>query len=761
MKNEIDIFTQKLSLMIRKIRTLGFFLIFATSFIVSQEVKVPIGHKNDNKFKQLYEEFSTPNRYRTASGSPGKDYYQQKVDYTMNIILDDENSRLYGDENINYKNNSPDELSYLWIQLDQNIRGDYNMEDMKTSSGIPEMSSIDSFVEEFTSEKFVGGFNIEKVLDQNGRPLRFTINKTMMRVDLPNPIKSGQEFNFSIKWWYKINNHVPLRDRSGYEYFSEDDNRAYVIAQFFPRLAVYNDIEGWQNYQFWGNGEFALNFGDYDVKITVPDDHIMEATGELQNPKEVLLKSELQRYKKAANSFDKPVIIVSEEEVREKEKRKSNGKSTWHFVAKNVRDFAFASSRKFIWDMMAVKIGDKNIIASSLYPKEGNPLWEEYSTRVVAHTLKVYSKYTFDYPYPKAVSVHSKNQGMEYPMICWNYGRPNEDGSYSDRTKYAMISVIIHEVGHNFFPMIVNSDERQWGWMDEGLDSFVQYLTEQEFEEDYPSRRGDPSKIVRYMSGDQDFISPIMSNPENVFQLGPNAYSKPATALNILRETIMGPELFDFSFKTYAKRWKFKHPTPEDFFRTMEDASAVDLDWFWRGWFYSTDVVDIGVKSVDKYVISDKPSKEIDSILAKYGMTANDLNPTVFMQKNSKESKESSEMESDSISSFEALETSLGDDKKLPKHFYEIQFEKPGGLVMPIIVDYIYEDGTKERIEYPVQIWRKNDSIVKRVITSDKKLIGVELDPDAETADINLNNNSWPVKKNISDFDKFKEKIKG
>ena len=747
--------------MIRKIRALGFFLIFTTSFIASQEVKVPIGHKNDNKFKQLYEEFSTPNRYRTASGSPGKDYYQQKVDYTMNIILDDDNSKLYGDENINYKNNSPDELSYLWIQLDQNIRGDYNMEDMKTSSGIPEISSIDSFVEEFTSEKFVGGFNIEKVLDENGRPLRFTINKTMMRVDLPNPIKSGQEFNFSIKWWYKINNHVPSRDRSGYEYFSEDDNRAYVIAQFFPRLAVYNDIEGWQNYQFWGNGEFALNFGDYDVKITVPDDHIMEATGELQNPKDVLSKSELQRYKKAANSFDKPVIIVSEEEVREKEKRKSNGKSTWHFVAKNVRDFAFASSRKFIWDMMAVKIGGKNIIASSLYPKEGNPLWEEYSTRVVAHTLKVYSKYTFDYPYPKAVSVHSKNQGMEYPMICWNYGRPNQDGSYSDRTKYAMISVIIHEVGHNFFPMIVNSDERQWGWMDEGLDSFVQYLTEQEFEEDYPSRRGDPSKIVRYMSGDQDFISPIMSNPENVFQLGPNAYSKPATALNILRETIMGPELFDFSFKTYAKRWKFKHPTPEDFFRTMEDASAVDLDWFWRGWFYSTDVVDIGVKSVDKYVISDKPSKEIDSVLAKYGMTANDLNPTVFMQKNTKEFKESSEMESDSISSFEALETSLGDDKKLPKHFYEIQFEKPGGLVMPIIVDYIYEDGTKERIEYPVQIWRKNDSIVKRVITSDKKLIGVELDPDAETADINLNNNSWPVKKNISDFDKFKEKIKG
>jgi len=747
--------------MTKKIKNLSFFFIFTCSFLISQEVKVPTGHKNNNKFKQLYEEFSTPNRYRTASGSPGKDYYQQKVDYTMDIILDDKNSKLYGNENINYKNNSPDELSYLWIQLDQNIRAEYNMEDMKTSSGIPKMSSVDSFVEEFTSETFVGGFNIQKVTDESGRPLRFTINKTMMRVDLPNPIKSGQVFNFSIKWWYKINDHVPARDRSGYEYFSEDDNRAYVIAQFFPRLAVYNDVEGWQNYQFWGNGEFALNFGDYDVKITVPDDHIMEATGELQNPKDVLSKLELQRYKKAANSFDKPIVIISEEEVREKEKKKSDGKSTWHFVAKNVRDFAFASSRKFIWDMMAVKVGGKNIIASSLYPKEGNPLWEEYSTKVVAHTLKVYSKYTFDYPYPKAVSVHSKNQGMEYPMICWNYGRPNKDGSYSDRTKYAMISVIIHEVGHNFFPMIVNSDERQWGWMDEGLDTFVQYLTEQEFEEDYPSRRGEPSKIVRYMSGDQDFLSPIMSNPENVFQLGPNAYSKPATALNILRETIMGPELFDFSFKTYSKRWKFKHPTPEDFFRTMEDASAVDLDWFWRGWFYSTDVVDIGIKSVDNYVVSEKPSKEIDSILSKYGMTANDLNPTVFMKKNKNETSKSSEVVSDSTSGFEDLDAALGDDKKLPKYFYEIQFEKPGGLVMPIIVDYSYEDGTKERIKYPVQIWRKNDSVVKRLITSDKKLIGVELDPDAETADINLNNNSWPEKNNISDFEKFKEKIKG
>jgi hypothetical protein len=709
----------------------------------------------------LYEEFATPNRLRTAAGAPGVDYYQQQVDYKMDIRLDDANTKLYGSETITYTNNSPDALPYLWIQLDQNIRNENDMEGAKEPSSAPKYRGVNSFIEEFTTEKFVGGFNIEHVKDASGRPLRHTINQTMMRVDLPTALQSGEQYTFSIKWWYKINNHVTDRARSGYEYFEDDDNRAYVIAQFFPRLAVYNDVEGWQNYQFWGNGEFALNFGNYEVNITVPEDHIMEATGSLQNPKEVLTKTEYQRYKKALNTFDNPVIIVSQDEVVEKEKVKATKTKTWRFVAENVRDFGFATSRRFIWDMMAVKVGGKNIIASSLYPKEGNPLWEEYSTRVVAHTLEVYSKYTFDYPYPKAVSVHAKNQGMEYPMICWNYGRPNPDGTYSDRTKYGMISVIIHEVGHNYFPMIVNSDERQWGWMDEGLDTFMQYLTEQEFQADYPSRRGEPSKIVRYMSGDQDFISPIMSNPENVFQLGPNAYGKPATALNILRETIMGPELFDFAFKTYSQRWMFKHPSPEDFFRTMEDASAVDLDWFWRGWFYSTDVVDIGVKEVKRYYVSPTPSKEVNNLLARYGMTADDLNPSVFMVAENSEEFDASLAEGKPTDHSEVLASTLEEGQELPAYFYEIEFEKPGGIVMPIIVEYSYADGTTERITYPVQVWRKNDASVKKLITSDKELIGVTVDPDAETADIDLTNNAWPKQEADSDFDAFKAKVQG
>ena len=736
------------------------FLLLA-GFVLAQDSTAIQGHKNNNKFKQLYEEFATPNRFRTASGAPGVDYYQQQVDYKMDIELDDANTKLYGKEIITYTNNSPDALPYLWVQLDQNIRNENDMSGAKNPSGAPKFRRVDSFVDEFTGEKFVGGFNVEEVKDANGRPLRHTINQTMMRVDLPDPIPSGGKFTFSIKWWYKINNHVTNRARSGYEYFEEDDNRAYVIAQFFPRLAVYNDVEGWQNYQFWGNGEFALNFGNYEVNITVPADHVMEATGTLQNPKEVLSRTEYQRYKKALNTFDEPVMIVTQDEVIEKEKVKSEKKKTWRFVANDVRDFGFATSRRFIWDMMSVKVGGKNVIAASLYPKEGNPLWEEYSTKVVAHTLDVYSKYTFDYPYPKAVSVHAKNQGMEYPMICWNYGRPNEDGTYSDRTKYGMISVIIHEVGHNYFPMIVNSDERQWGWMDEGLDTFMQYLTEQEFQDDYPSRRGDPAKIVRYMSGDQDFISPIMSNPENVYQLGPNAYGKPATALNILRETVMGKELFDFAFKTYAQRWMFKHPTPEDFFRTMEDASAVDLDWFWRGWFYSTDVVDIGVKSVKQYYVSPKPSQEVVDLLANYGMTAEDLGPSVFMVADDSEEFTEDLTQGSPTDHSEALAENLPEGKRLPKYFYEIEFEKPGGIVMPIIVEYNYADGSTERVTYPVQVWRKNDDAVRKLVTSDKELTGVTVDPDAATADVNLTNNAWPKEEADTDFDQFKAKVKG
>jgi hypothetical protein len=474
----------------------------------------------------------------------------------------------------------------------------------------------------------------------------------------------------------------------------------------------------------------------------------------------------MKRYEQAKKSYDKPVVIVTQAEVEELEKDFSKKTKTWKLKAQNVRDFGFATSRKFILDMQAVKVGSKDVMAISMYPKEGNPLWEEYSTKAVAATLKSYSSHTFDYPYPKAISVHAKNQGMEYPMICWNYGRPNEDGTYSDRVKYGMISVIIHEVGHNFFPMIVNSDERQWGWMDEGLDTFMQYIAEQEFGEDfpeaiapnskYPSRRGDPAKIVPYMSGDQSTISPIMSNPENVYQLGPNAYGKPATALNILRETVMGRELFDHAFKTYSHRWMFKHPTPEDFFRTMEDASAVDLDWFWRGWFYTTDYVDIGVKGIKKYQVAKKPVT--GDLMSKVFLVSSDSEGYDATLEGVSPSETSKTLKAFMMDNMTAAERAA---VKEPKYFFEVTYSKPGGIPMPLIVEYTYADGTVENITYPAEIWRKNDKEVKLVISSTSDLKGIVVDPKMETADIDTTNNSWPKKEGQNEFDSFKEKVKG
>ena len=732
---------------------------------------------NTNKFRQLNQEFASPNMFRTASGAPGPAYYQQQADYIINIELDDANKKIYGDEIVTYTNNSPDLLDYLWVQLDQNVRSKDSPSLIRDSNSVNPAYIPDTFEKEFINDPFDGGFNIEYVRDINDKPLDYFVNQTMMRIDLPKAIGTGESFSFKVKWWYNINDHVNDGGRSGYETFPNDDNRAYIIAQFFPRMCVYDEVEGWQNYQFWGDGEFALPFGNYEVNITVPADHIMEATGKLVNRKDVYSKEMMKRFNKAKKSYDKPVIIVSQEEAEIAEKSFSKDKKTWKFYAENVRDFAFATSRKYILDMMAVKIGNEDKMAVSLYPKEGNPMWEDFSTITVMETLKFYSDYTFNYPYHKAISVHAHRIGMEYPMICFNFGRPNLDGSYSDDEKFGMIGVIIHEIGHFFFPMIVNSDERQWAWMDEGINTFVQYLAEQEFGKKYPdiiypnknfpSDRGPADLIVDYMSVDENYLAPIMSNPENVYSLGPNAYGKPATALNILRETIMGEELFDYAFKKYSNRWKFKHPTPEDFFRTMEDASAVDLDWFWRGWFYTTDFVDIGIKEINQYYVSPNPGEEMKKIMEEQGIPRNRLRPLIFFEKfenDSEDLKSKNPLENSKLLNNYLSENYSNEEiskMNIPKFYYEIVFDKPGGLVMPIIIDIEYEDGSVERRKYPAQVWRKNDLEVRKVITSNKQISSIKLDPDKETADIDTSNNSWPKEENESDFDKFKSNIKG
>ena len=751
----------------KKLASLAFSFLFIATAVMAQDAskKRQKGHTDQNKFRQLKDVLPTPNNRRTASGAPGYEYTQQKVDYVMDIVVDEDKNLLTGNESITYQNNSKDYLEYLWVQLDQNMRAPDSKTPLAKSEdlGNTAFNGPATFTKNNLTKPADFGFKIKEVNNASGGSLSYTVNRTMMRINLPQPLAPGNTFEFSIRWNYLINNSVTDGGRSGFELFP-DGNKNFTIAQFFPRLAVYDNVEGWQNMQFWGRSEWALEFGDYDVKITVPADHIVDATGELLNEKKVLTKEQRIRFEKARTSFKDPVFIVTQEEAEKAEKLKSKKSKTWHFNAKNVRDFAFASSRKYIWDAMAVNINGKTVMAVSLYPKEGNPLWEEHSTRVVANTLEEYSKMTFDYPYSKAISVHADRQGMEYPMICFNYGRPQPDGTYSERTKRGMIGVITHEVGHNFFPMIVNSDERQWTWMDEGINSFVEILSELDYDPNFFTGNL-PKDIVRYMSMDQDNLSPIMSQGDYVKNFGPNAYTKPAAGLYMLRQTIMGPELFDYAFRTYSKRWMFKHPSPADFFRTMEDASAMDLDWFWRGWFYTTDYNDIGVKDVKKFYLTDQPTDAAKKLAKRYNMNLADYEgKLVFFEEEKKDISVNSKKANDIDVIKNHLATLTEDQraalKEAPNFFYQVTFEKPGGLVMPIIVELEYVDGSKERHTFPAQIWMKNDEEVTKVFRTTLAIKKITLDPDLETADIDTSNNSWP-KKDDSKFDKFKQKMKG
>jgi len=756
--------------------------------VFAQNIQNNPGSNHGNRFEQLGTILPTPNVYRTASGAPGQAYWQNRADYDIVAYLDEDKRNLKGSETVTYHNNSPDDLDYIWLQLDENQQSTVKKADYQFSSTLPKSLNDEQVkVSELPVKDNGYGVNLEKVTDASGNPLKYTVNKTMMRIDLPKVLKKGEKFIFKIDWNYNIPNRIKMGGRGGYENFAEDGNDLYTITQWFPRMCVYSDFQGWQNHQFTGRGEFALVFGNYKVSINVPADHVIGGTGECKNYEQVLSSEQLARYKKAQTS-NEPVEIVTLDEAKKAEKNHSKQRKTWVFEAKDVRDFAWTASRKFVWDAMGVTIPENNnkVMAMSFYPKEAYGLYRKYSTKAVAHTIKTYSEFTIPYPYPVAQSVEASN-GMEYPMICFNFGRTEKDGTYSEGVKNGMIGVIIHEVGHNFFPMIINSDERQWSWMDEGLNTFTEYLTEEKWDNKFPSKRGPAWTIVDYMKLPKDQLEPIMSNSENIIQFGPNAYAKPATGLNILRETIMGRELFDKAFKTYSKRWAFKHPEPADFFRTMEDASGEDLDWFWRGWFYGTDPVDISIDKVtvanpdfevtassteEKYKV-EKPLQnefeDISKIRNKEDKTINfevekdkDLQDFYYRYDRGQEKVDTNKEFSLKSEPNAAL------DKKEKEKFkninaYQIDFVNKGGLVMPIILEFTFEDGSKLRDRTSAQIWRHNEKKVSKTFYFDKKLKSIQLDPMRETADIDTSNNFWNNdggSSETSKFQVFKEKQK-
>lgn len=741
------------------------------------------GSNHGNKFEQLGTILPTPNIYRTASGAPGQGYWQNRADYDITAYLDEDNRKLKGSETVTYYNNSPDQLDYLWLQLDENEHSSINNSGYSASSKLPKQVNSENLKSSELPAADNGlGVNLEKVTDAQGNPLKYVVNKTMMRIDLPKVLKKGEKYTFKIDWNYNISDRMKYGGRGGYEHFPEDGNDVFTMTQWFPRMCVYSDFQGWQNHQFTGRGEFALVFGNYKVSMNVPADHIVAATGEGKNYKDVLTSAQFERWQQAQNASE-PMEVVTLEEAKKAEKSKSKARKIWHFEATDVRDFAWTSSRKFVWDAMRVTIPENNnqVMAMSLYPKEAYGLYRKFSTKAVAHTIKTYSEFTIPYPYPVAQSIEASN-GMEYPMICFNFGRTEKDGTYSEGTKNGMIGVIIHEVGHNFFPMIINSDERQWSWMDEGLNTFVEYLTEEKWDNKFPSRRGPAHTIVDYMKLPKDELEPIMTNSENIIRFGPNAYSKPATALNILRETVMGRELFDKAFKTYSKRWAFRHPEPADLFRTMEDASGEDLDWFWRGWFYGVDPVDI---SIDKVTVAtpdfDAPAKPFER---KYTVDEPEVNAFEDISKiRNRAEKIQFEVDKDkSLQDFyyryargqEKVDTkkeytftadvfenvSAADKAKLQNmKAYQIDFTNKGGLVMPIILEFTFEDGSKLRDKRAAQVWRHNEKNVSLTYFFDKKLKSVQLDPMKETADIDTTNNFWgEVPAPTSKFQVFKQK---
>ena len=757
----------------------------------------------EDKFRQLEETLPTPNIYRTAGGEPGHAYWQQQVDYKISVTLDEDKRRISASEDIQYKNNSPDTLKFLWLQLDQNrFRSDSMAETTAAFAGIgrrgpatramtdtkPAGLSLSELRYQQFMEDVPLGYDIKRVVDAEGNALKHTIVGTLMRIDLAAPLAPGASTGFSIDFAFNIVEENAVTARAGYEHFPDDarkgGNDIFLLAQWFPRLAAYTDYEAWTNKEFLGRGEFTLEFGDYDVSITVPDDHIVSSTGVLANPADVLTDTQRKRLKEAETA-KRPVFIVTAEEALENEKDGTNKSQTWRFTAENVRDFAWASSRKFMWDAKGYKQGGSEqplVMAMSFYPKEGGDLWKKYSTESVIHTMEVYSRFSFDYPYPVAQSVNGPVGGMEYPMITFNGPRTTlqDDGSrtYTLAEKRFLIGVIIHEIGHIYFPMIVNSDERQWTWMDEGLNSFLDAVAGREWDSDIPWGV-EPRDIVDYMKSSNQV--PIMTQSDSVWRLGPNAYAKPAAALDILRETIMGRELFDFAFREYSNRWKFKRPTPADFFRTMEEASGVDLDWFWRGWFYTTDHVDISLDRVYKLRLdthdpdidlarqraaeADKP----ESIFVQHTREEGrkqwvDLNPDIrdYYDKNDQFTVTNKDRNSyqemlDGLKPWErkTLDRAIREDK----NYYVLDFSNKGGLVMPIILGLTFTDGSSERLYIPAEIWRRTPDKVKKLLVFDKEkeLASVVVDPQWETADTDVENNHYPRRIIPSRIEAFKD----
>ena len=611
---------------------------------------------------------SSVNEYRSAIGEPGPKYWQNKVNYNINAFLNDVKNEITGSEIITYTNNSPHNLEYLWLQLDQNL---YDLNSRGHSKLPAEGKSRYGNIQ----SEFNGGYKIKSVkIISNGTENKISdvtplITDTRMQIILPSQLSAnGGTVKFKIEYSFLI--PTEGSDRMGI--LPTKNGNIYAIAQWYPRMCVFDDLQGWNTLPYLGGGEFYLEYGDFDFTIDAPADHIVVASGDLQNPNEVLTAEQLQRFNTAKQS-DKTIIIRSADEVKDPSSRPKKERLAWHFKINNARDVSWASSRSFIWDAAKINLpSGKKALAMSVYPDEsnGNKGWGR-STEYVKSVVENYSKRWFEYPYNSAVNVATNVRGMEYPGIIF---------CDFDKKTEKLFSVTDHELGHTWFPMIVGSNERKFGWMDEGFNTFINQISAKDFND------GEYKKPNIYLNSVKKFgegTESVMNAPDALKEknIGTALYSKPGYALTLLRNEILTPERFDYAFKTYIKKWAFKHPSPFDFFRTIENAAGEDLSWFWKEMFMENFVLDQRV------------------------------NEPVYIK---------------------------GD----PANGALIIIDNLAQMAMPVYLEYVTKSGIKQTIKLPVEIWQNNTSWVVKLNTTER-LRSVTIDPDKIFPDVNYENNKW------------------
>jgi hypothetical protein len=649
-------------------------LVLSLALVTLQQAALPPAWADTSPFRRLA--LPAPNELRQGSGRPGPRYWQQRADYSISVALDTATHTVAGRETIRYANRSPDTLTYVWLQLDQNIyREDSRGHDLNPADA------------RFAGAGFTGGYTIESFDAVRPRPprpgaaaegrggaplrrtaLRTTINGTVMRVDLDRPLPPGGSATFDVAYRFQVPEHGS--DRMGRERFPE--GWLYEIAQWYPHMAVYDDVRGWNTEQYLGQGEFYLEYGDIDFAVTVPRGFIVAGTGTLQNPLDVLTPAQRARLARALRS-DSTVAIIAKDEVGQPSTRPAGTAPTltWRFAAKNVRDVAWAAAPNFIWDAS----GWNGVLMQSFYPPVADSIWRE-STRMVRHSIKHYSEKWFPYPYPTAINVNGPVGGMEYPMIVFCANRRSRDG---------LFGVTTHELGHEWFPMIVGNNERLHAWMDEGFNSFLNIYSARAYspERDWLRTRGQAEAWAQFAATGRDEPPMLAADRITPNALGAVAYSKPATGLYLLRHQIVDSSRFDAAFREYIRRWAFKHPTPADFFRSMEDGLGEDLSWFWRGWFYRTDVVD----------------QAVDSVRARRDSTTGAMLTRIFLS-------------------------------------------SPGGLPMPVDLRLGFADGTTDSVRLPVEVWYLGNRFgYARQFPNE--VIRVEVDPNKNFPDVRRSNNAW------------------